>query len=171
MVRNREQLTALIDDGLVQNMIDRETQVTPNGVDLTVGEIHRFTGPGQLDFSNDERELPETEPIQPEGDGEYGWWELEPGVYKIVTNEVVDIPDDLIGIAFQRSSLPRMGCHIENAYWDAGFTGRSEFLLCVQNPEGVRIKENARVNQLSFFEMDAVAEGYDGEYQEVEPAS
>lgn len=169
MVLNREQLYEAIDDGLVTGMIDREKQVTPNGVDLTAAEIHRFTGPGRLDFSNDEREIPETEAIEPvkeDPSDSYGWWELEPGCYKVITNETVDIPEDKIGVAFQRSSLPRMGCHIENGFWDAGFTGTSTFMLVVENPEGVRIKENARLNQLSFFDMDEVEAGYSGQYHE-----
>ncbi|MFB6180751.1 MAG: deoxyuridine 5'-triphosphate nucleotidohydrolase [Candidatus Nanohalobium sp.] len=170
MVLTREQLRKRIEDkGLVQNFIDLDTQLTPQGFDLTVDEIHRFEGSGKIDFSNSEREIPESRPIKPEkesSEDEYGWWDLEQGTYKVVMNEKVDIPNNLTGFAFPRSSLLRMGVTIENAVWDSGFTGVGSFKLSVDNPEGVKIKENARVNQIVFIETDETEEGYEGRYSE-----
>ena len=169
MVLNKQKLRQKInEEGLIQNFIDLDTQLTPQGFDLTAGEIHRYNDKGKLDFSNSEREVPETEKIRPEREGgdEYGWWHLEKGVYKVVMNEKVDIPDNLMGLAHPRSSLLRMGCSIENAVWDAGYTGTGSFMLVVENPEGVEIKENARVNQLTFHELESTEEGYSGVYQE-----
>lgn len=171
MPLNKEEIRNLIEEeDLIENYIHLETQITPNGFDFTVKEIERFKEKGKLDFSNDEREIPETEPMEPEKkdpEDKYGWWELEEGVYKIKTNEIVNIPSDLVGIAFPRSSLLRMGCFIQNGIWDGGFSGRSEFLLYV-GPNGVDIKENARVDQVMFFKMDEVERGYDGAYQNLE---
>lgn len=167
---NRQQLKKRIEEnGLIQDYIDLETQLTPQGFDLTAGEIHEYRGKGKLDFSNEEREIPESEKIRPEKENEgddYGWWHLEPGIYKVMMNEKVDIPETLAGLAFPRSSLLRMGCTIENAAWDAGFTGTGSFMLEVNNPEGVSIKENARLNQLLFYEIEETEEGYSGLYQE-----
>jgi dUTP pyrophosphatase len=169
MTLNREQLRELIEEeNLIQDYVHLDTQLQPHGFDLTVGEIHRFKDSGELDFSNSEREIPETEKVQPEKEDledDYGWWKLGKGAYKVVMNEKVDIPEDLVGYAHPRSSLLRMGCTIENAVWDAGYTGTGSFLLIVQNPEGVEIKENARVNQLVFEEIEET-EGYSGEYHE-----
>ena len=169
MILNRQQLRKAVEqDGLIQDYIDLETQLTPQGFDLTAGEIHRYRGTGKLDFSNSEREIPETERIEPEkqeGD-EYGWWKLEQGVYKVVMNEKVDIPEDLAAFAYPRSSLLRMGCSIENAAWDSGYTGTGSFMLVVENPEGVEIKENARINQLVFHSIEETEEGYSGRYHE-----
>lgn len=168
MILNREELRKAVEDGLVQEYIDLETQLTPNGFDFTAAEIHRYKDKGKLDFSNSEREIPETEKIKPEkkeGD-DYGWWNLESGVYKIVTNEVVDIPNDVVGFAFPRSSLLRMGCSIENGVWDSGFKGKSSFMLVVENPDGVEIKENARVNHIVFHRMEETEEGYSGIYNQ-----
>jgi len=165
---NKHELKQLIrEEGLIQNYIDLDTQLTPQGFDLTVGEIHEYKEKGKLDFSNSEREIPESEKLRPEtekGD-DYGWWHLEKGVYKVVMNEKVDIPNNLTALAFPRSSLLRMGCSIENAVWDAGYTGTGSFMLVVENPEGVDIKENARVNQLVFLEVEET-EGYTGRYHE-----
>jgi dUTP pyrophosphatase len=169
MKLNSEQLREAVEDGLVENYPHLETQLTPNGFDLTAAEIHRFKNSGKLDFSNSERVIPETEEVEPEKkdeEDEYGWWELEPGAYKIRTNEIVDLPEDVIAFAYPRSSLLRMGCTIENGVWDAGFRGRSEFLLIVENDEGVEIKENARVNHIVFEKIRETEDGYEGRYQE-----
>lgn len=169
MKLNNEQLREAVEDGLVENFIDLETQLTPNGFDLTAKEIHSFEDSGSLDFSNSEREIPETSAVEPEKkseDDEYGWWHLEPGAYKIKTNEIVDIPENVIGFAYPRSSLLRMGCTIENGVWDAGFRGQSEFLLIVENEDGVEIKENARVNHIVFEKIQETGQGYEGRYQE-----
>lgn len=168
MVLNREQLRRRIEeDGLVQDYPHLETQLTPNGFDLTAGEIRRYEDAGQLDFSNDEREIPDATAINPEKrdeEDDYGWWALDPGVYKVVANETVDIPNDLMAFTFPRSSLLRMGATIDNAAWEAGFTGQGAFMLDVRNPDGIAIKENARVNQIVFVHMDTVDDGYDGRY-------
>jgi dUTP pyrophosphatase len=169
MKLNDEQLREAVENGLIEDYPHLETQLTPNGFDLTAAEIHRFKGSGKLDFSNSEREIPETEKIEPEKKDEeddYGWWKLEPGAYKIRTNEIVDLPEDVIAFAYPRSSLLRMGCTIENGVWDAGFRGRSEFLLIVENEDGVEIKENARVNHIVFEKIQETGEGYEGRYQE-----
>lgn len=170
MLLNRDELRVLIEDeDLISGYPHLETQLQPNGFDLTAGEIHTFDGPGRLDFSNDEREIPDSTALTPEKqdpDDEYGWWELDPGVYKVVMNERVDIPTDLAGIGFPRSSLLRMGAYTQNAFWDGGYTGTGAFILHVRNPEGIAIKENARVNQLAFIRMDETSEGYRGRYHE-----
>ena len=57
-----------------------------------------------------------------------------------------------------------MGAFTQNGVWDAGFKGKSEFILIVQNPKGVKIKENARIIQLVFFRVEETEE-YNGIYK------
>lgn len=185
---NEDQIRQLIEEkDLIQNYFDLDLQLTPNGFDMTVEKVFEFDEQGSLDFSNSEREIPEGKEIYaqkqapPIGEGgrntqtseksdssqkEYGWWELEPGAYKVQTNERFNIPHDLMGWAFPRSSLLRMGVFTQTAFWEAGFQGKAEFLLKVENPEGVRIKENARITQIAFGEIMEVEKGYNGKYQE-----
>lgn len=169
MILNREELERRIEeDGLIQDYPHLDTQLTPNGFDLTAGEIHRYESSGRLDFSNDEREIPDSTPITPEKEDpadDYGWWELSPGVYKIVANETVNLPNDLMAFTVPRSSLLRMGATIDNAAWEAGFEGTGAFMLHVENTEGIAIKENARVNQIVFVRMEETEDGYDGRYK------
>lgn len=168
MILNREELLERIEEhDLVTDYPHLETQLQPNGFDLTVAEIHTFDGPGKLDFSNSERDIPDTTRLDPEKkdpEDEYGWWTLEPGAYKVVVNETVKIPKDLVGIGFPRSSLLRMGAYTQNGFWDGGFEGVGSFILNVENPHGVEIKENARINQISFMRMAETEDGYDGVY-------
>ena len=81
------------------------------------------------------------------------------------TNETVNIPKDLIAIAFPRSTLLRMGAFVQNAVWDAGFCGKSEFVLVVENLHGLRLKQNARLTQLVFMPIHETDQGYQGIYQ------
>lgn len=167
---NRQEIEKLIkEEGLIANFINLDTQLTPNGFDLTIGDIFEFDGPGALDFSNKERKTPAGKAVLPKKenpDDKFGWWHLARGAYKIITNEVVNIPKDLTAIAFSRSSLLRMGAFVQNGVWDAGFRGKSEFILVVENPNGIRIKQNARIIQLLFTKINETAQGYDGAYQE-----
>jgi deoxycytidine triphosphate deaminase len=145
-----------------------DTQLTPNGFDLTVGAVLEFDTPGSLDFSNKERVVPEGEEIVPQKENpqdKFGWWNLKKGVYKIRTNEVVNLPADLIAIAFSRTSLLRMGAFTQHGVWDAGFKGRSEFILVVDNPKGIKIKQNARIAQIIFFKINETKQSYQGIYQ------
>lgn len=166
---NREEILNLIKQKeLVTGYMDLDIQLTPNGFDLTVASIHKFSGPGELDFSNKERVLPETKEILPKkrNTDKFGWWNLPKGIYKISTNEIVNLPKDMIAISFPRSSLLRMGAFTHTGVWDAGFKGRSEFILLVENPRGIKIKQNARVTQLIFAGINETLSGYQGVYQD-----
>jgi len=166
---NHQEIEELINlKGLIEGYVDLKTQLTPNGFDLTVGQLFEFDAPGALDFSNKERMVPAGKELpakKEKPDDKFGWWSLPPGAYRVRTNETVNIPADLTAIAFSRTSLLRMGCFTQNGVWDAGFKGRSEFILVVGNPKGLRLKQNARVAQITFFKINAVRKGYQGVYQ------
>lgn len=166
---NRNEIVKLIQEiNLIEKYIDLETQLTPNGFDLTVLGISSFEASGALDFSNKERKIPEGKEILPQKENhqdQFGWWKLTKGAYKIKTNEVVNLPNDLIALAFSRTSLLRMGAFTQHGVWDAGFKGKGEFVLVVENPSGIKIKENARVAQLIFVPINKTTQGYDGIYK------
>ncbi len=148
---------------LIEHMIDPEVQIQPNGIELTLQRVEAYEGPGAIGFDNSDREIPPTKKI----DFDYeGWIHLPEGSYKIIFNEIVNIPKNIAAIAKPRSSLLRCGVTIETAVWDAGYGGRSESLLVVYNENGFRIRKNARIVQLLFFRLGKeVREGYSGAYQ------
>jgi dUTP pyrophosphatase len=144
-------------------MIDPEAQTQMCGVELTLQRVERFLSAGALAFDNKERTLPQTESI--EFDAADGI-DLGPGAYLVTFNEIVDIPKDMAAIARPRSSLLRMGASLETALWDPGYRGRSQSLLVVYNPQGLRLKRNARLMQLVFMRLEMVADkAYSGVYQ------
>ena len=156
------------EQNLIQGFINLDVQLTPNGFDLTAGNIFNFNASGALDFSNKEREVPEGKEILPKkrnAQDKFGWWNLKKEAYKVRTNEVINLPLDLIAIVFSRTSLLRMGAFTQHGVWDAGFKGKSEFILVIENPKGIRLKQNARIAQLIFLKINAAIQGYQGVYQ------
>jgi len=148
---------------LFENAVDVETQIQPNGLELTLKEIKTIEGPGAVDFDNSERKLPVSENLE---FGSDGWIHLPPGIYKVLFNEIVNIPMNLAAIAKPRSTLIRCGATLETAVWDAGYRGRSESMLVVYNTSGFRLKKDARIMQLLFYTLETeVEKGYSGVYQ------
>ena len=149
--------------GLVESMIDPETQTQMCGVELTLQKIERFLTAGAVAFDNKERKLPETELVNFD---EMGWIELPAGSYLVTFNEIVNIPKDVAAMARARSTLLRCGATLETALWDPGYRGRSQSLLVVYNPQGLKLKKDARLMQLVFLRLENEAEKlYSGKYQ------
>ena len=149
--------------GLLESMIDPETQTQMCGMELTLQKIERFTSAGAVAFDNIERVLPQTEPMDFEPSG---WIDLPAGAYLVTFNEIVNIPKDVAALARARSTLLRCGASLETALWDPGYRGRSQSLLVVYNPHGLRLKKNARLMQLVFLQLEKEAEKvYSGKYQ------
>ncbi len=162
MILNSEEIKEKIQkQKIISGFIDLDTQITPNGFDLTVEKIFEFLQSGAIDFSNKNRETPDTRELNWEND----WLFLKEGVYKVRSNETLKMPLDLVAIARPRSSLSRSGVAVDSGVWDAGFEGKSEFLLIVGNNKGFRVKKNARIIQLVFFRMKKTKAGYDGIYK------
>jgi dUTP pyrophosphatase len=148
---------------LVESMIDPKTQTQMCGMELTLQKIERFTSAGAVAFDNMERELPRTEPMDFDPSG---WVDLAAGAYLVTFNEIVNIPRDVAALARARSTLLRCGASLETALWDPGYRGRSQSLLVVYNPHGLRLKKNARIMQLVFLRLEKEAEKvYSGKYQ------
>ncbi|HRZ19944.1 MAG TPA: deoxyuridine 5'-triphosphate nucleotidohydrolase, partial [Methanofastidiosum sp.] len=98
-------------------------------------------------FSNEKRKLSETEKIEFVDNSIF----LEKGSYKILYNEIVNIPPDIMALGRPRSTLLRCGANVGTAVWDRGYNGRSESLLTVENIKGIKVYKDARVLQLVFF--------------------
>jgi dUTP pyrophosphatase len=156
-------LTGSEAQNLVESMIDPETQTQMCGMELTLQKIERFTSAGAVAFDNIERVRPQTEPMD---FGASGWIDLPAGSYLVTFNEIVNIPKDVAALARARSTLLRCGASLETALWDPGYRGRSQSLLVVYNPHGLRLKKNARLMQLVFMRLEKEVEKvYSGKYQ------
>ena len=148
---------------LISGYLSLEDQLQPNGFDLSVAQVSELTGPGVLGRTNAERVVPDARSLAFDA---ASWLDLSPGMYQVLFNEVVALPNDLMALGRPRSSLCRCGATLGTAVWDAGYTGRSTSLLVVTNPAGLRLARDARVLQLVFFTLDMpTADGYSGIYQ------
>jgi dUTP pyrophosphatase len=87
------------------------------------------------------------------------------GSYLVEFNETVDVPLDLMGQIFVRSSLFRSGALVHAGVIDSGYRGAVGALLQVANPHGLRLWKDARLAQIVFYYMIKKTEGYKGVYQ------
>jgi dUTP pyrophosphatase len=134
----------------------RESQVQPNGVDLTLGTVCEQTEPGRIERGD------KTVGQRRELAADDGVYHLDPGGYIVRYAERIAIPAHHVGFLYPRSSLLRNSCMLDTAVWDAGYEGRGEGLLEVYHP--VEIEAGARIAQLVL--ADAAHEGtYEGSYQ------
>ncbi len=153
---------------LVESYLSLEQQLQPNGFDLTLNSVSRFSSPGSMGAAPDDRELSSTEPLD---FAPGGWLELAPGPYLIDFNETVNLPLDVMALGRPRSSLLRSGVAIHTAVWDAGYRGRSQALMVVHlstenGSTGYRVQKDARLLQLVFYRLaQPVSEGYQGRFQ------
>jgi len=147
---------------LIESYIDLEEQVQPNGIDLTLREIFLLQSPGKVAISDSQRQVSDLAPLVFDG---LGFIDLMPGAYIITYNEIVHLPKNVMALARPRSSLLRCGVTVNTAVWDAGYSGRSQSLMVVYNPQGFRLQRNARIVQLIFLRLTGETEGYQGAYQ------
>ena len=149
------------DPPLIEGLLDEGQQIQPNGVDLSLLSVQAFASGGQLGSRNTERVLPQMNELEFKD----GWLDLPSGQYLVTFNEIVHLPVEVMALGRPRSSLLRMAVSVGTAVWDAGYNGRSQSLLVVYNPQGVRLEQNARLLQLVFFEIDGGTHAYDGFFQ------
>ena len=163
-VLSRQDIRRLIEQEppLVESYINLDEQIQPNGIDLTLREVALLQSSGKIGFKNIERRLPELAPLTFNG---LGFLDLVPGIYSITYNEIVHLPKNVMALATPRSSLLRCGVMVNTAVWDAGYSGRSQSLMVVYNPQGFRLQRNARIVQLIFLRLTGETEGYQGTYQ------
>ena len=164
-VLSRQAIAALLDGvpPLLENLPDRDSQLQPNGIDITLAGVERFRGPGFLGRTNEERVLPQTEALN---FGPDDTLYLPPGAYQVRFNEIVHLPDWLMAYARPRSSLLRSGVALHTAVWDAGYSGQRHVddgrLPSCRIPP----RRDARICQLVFHRLAGATDTlYAGAYQ------
>jgi dUTP pyrophosphatase len=147
---------------LIEGYINLEEQLQPNGIDLTLRELALPQSAGRIAIKNSQRQVSDLAPLVFDG---LDFIDLIPGVYIVTFNEIVHLPRNIMALARPRSSLLRCGVTVDTAIWDAGYSGRSQSLMVVYNPQGFRLQRNARIVQLIFLKLTGETEGYQGTYQ------
>jgi dUTP pyrophosphatase len=159
----------------ITRLLSPKQQVQPCGVDLTLKRILTWTTSGVIDFTNTRRKtadtaelpfqlLPTSTQTSPH-DRSTDFVELPHGSYLVEFNETVEMPLDLMGQIFVRSSLFRSGALVHAGVMDSGYNGVVGAMLQVVNPQGLRLFRDAKVAQMVFHQMSEEVEGYSGVYQ------
>ena len=86
---------------LVTDCIDFDTQLQPNGIDMTLKAVMTVEGAGKIDFDNSERKISEHSEF---AFGENDYIHLGPGTYSVKFNEIVHMPKDIAALGKTRSS-------------------------------------------------------------------
>ena len=165
---NAEQI---IEKGLLklENSKGKAAQI---GYDLSVKEIKLLSGLGYV--KKDSTSLPEYrvvelskiktinektfEPVETER------WYLNPGYYEVTFWEGCKIPNNLVGLIRQRSSMLRSGALLHSSVFDPGFeTEEMGSFIAVFHP--IFIEKDARIAQIYFHECEPVASTYNGQFQ------
>lgn len=135
-----------------------DAAVQPNGVDLSIKQIYKLEGASTI--TNGDYEKANRIPITPED----GVFTVEPGTgYVIEYGEIIEIPENHIGIVLPRSRLLRCGLDVTTAFWDSGYRGKGEGALMVSNE--AKLTEDLRVAQIGFIRTEELSEHYDGSHQ------
>ncbi|HEU16319.1 MAG TPA: dCTP deaminase [Nitrososphaeria archaeon] len=151
MILSDVEISRLVSSGrLVIRPFD-ESMLTPNGIDLSVGEeamiMESASGGRRVDL---EREID---------------FELPPGSHVlVVAEEYLELPPDVVGTVNLRSTYARRGLLIPPTVVDAGYRGRLTLALRGA-PYPLRIRRGERIWHLLLLESHPVGRPYSGKYQ------
>lgn len=128
------------------------------GYDVRVGAFYRIEGNAHL--GKERRELPKAKVVDVDA------MALQPGDYILIgTLEKVNMPLDLVGFVFNRSSIFRSGCTTVNAVVDPGYSGVLTFGLKNMSQHIFMLEKGARIAQIVFHSLGKSTSAYNGRYQ------
>lgn len=138
---------------LLRDLVHLDTQRADTGLDLTVDEVARVTGPGKLDFGGSEFEEADCRTLEPElasPDDDYGWWRLEEGSYMVLYNESLELGEDRVGLVHPLPRVLRAGASHPAFVADGG--RETLVTLLSVGSGGCHLKENGRLSRLLVIE-------------------
>lgn len=151
---------------LVENLCERElTNPEGAGYDLRLGEVFELKGEGFLGI--EERNTPEVISIAKFNSSkkEEGFV-FEVGKYYLIkTIEKVNLPVDISGIIFSRTTLFRSGLALFNGVANPGYCGELTFGICNLGKSDIKISLGARVVHITFYEVSGSGNAYRGQWQ------
>lgn len=130
----------------------------PNAVDLRLGRVYKIHT-DNFEISNEHKHHRGSEEIDPDSDGYYN---LEPGDYEVVMENIIHVGQGEAGWVITRSTLNRNGCFLTSGLYDSSYHGVMAAVLHV----GVglaRIKQGTRIGQYVSFDAESLS-SYDGDY-------
>lgn len=153
---------------LIENLCGREMN-NPEGAgfDLRLGEVYELEGDGFLGV--EERDTPKINLIAKHQEGlseAENFFVFAPGKYYLVkTMEKVNLPTNLSGIIFPRTTLFRSGLALFNGLVQPGYSGELTFGICNLGNSNIKVSFGARVVHITFHEVLGEGNQYRGQWQ------
>ena len=135
-----------------------EESVQPNALDLKLGKVFRIC-PNNFWVSNTEKKHRNSVELKP---GKDGYYELTPGHYEVVMENIIHVGEGEAGWVITRSTLNRNGCFLTSGLYDTGYHGAMAAVLHV-TVANAYIKQGTRIGQYLSFNAESLS-SYDGDY-------
>jgi dUTP pyrophosphatase len=161
----------IIDNEYVSDLVDRQVQKQPNGIDLTIQTIQTVPPGLAIDFSNEKRNVPEGKVIFDSDKDEsivlnkrhrILRWLNFPRPYIVRCRELIVVPPSMGAVVIHRSSVIRGGSFLTTSWFDSGYVGHGAG--CLYATPGMKIYARARIAQIVFYRADPACL-YNGKYQ------
>jgi deoxycytidine triphosphate deaminase len=136
----------------------KEGDVQPNAVDLRVGKIFKIND-SLFQVSNEDKKHRGTYELKVDPEGYYN---LEPGHYEVVMENIINVGEGEAGWVITRSTLNRNGVFLTSGLYDSGYHGVMAGVMHVTVGQA-RIKQGTRIGQYLSFNAEALHK-YDGDY-------
>lgn len=166
MILGAKELLKLVKEKrLVENLSERELK-NPEGAgfDLRLGELYEISGQGFLGI--EERETPKTKLLAKYNSEKKQSFAFVPGKYYLMkTIEKVNLPENILCLLRQRSTLHRSGIMIFTANVSPGYHGALTFGIVNLGPCEIKIELGARVVYAMFHEVKGETNLYRGQWQ------
>jgi len=153
---------------LVENLCEREMN-NPEGAgfDLRLGEVFEIKGDGFLGI--EERQTPEIKSVakfNPDKIDDENNFIFESSKYYLVkTIEKVNLPINLSGVIFPRTTMFRSGLGLFNGVVQSGYSGELTFGICNLGKSRIKISFGARIAHITFQEVLGEGNQYRGQWQ------
>lgn len=131
----------------------------PNAVDLRIGMVYHITSDLFEISNNHKRHRTPGVEILPDQDD---YFNLSPGSYEVVMQNVIRVGENEAGFVITRSTLNRNGLFLTSGLYDSGYEGVMAGVLHV-NCGLARIKRGTRIGQYLSFDAESIG-SYDGDY-------
>lgn len=135
-----------------------EDDIQPNAIDIRLDKVFRIDNEAMFELCEESKTHRGSIKLEPD---ETGWFNLSPGQYEVVMQNIITVGDNEAGWVITRSTLNRNGVVLSSGLYDSAYSGSMAAVLHCSGP--VRIKQGTRIGQYLCFEADMV-KGYDGSY-------
>lgn len=136
----------------------QEQDIQPNAVDIRLDKVFRIDNESTFQLSEVGKVHRGSVKVEADQDG---WFNLYPGQYEVVMENIISVAENEAGWVITRSTLNRNGVFLTSGLYDSGYHGAMAAVMHCSGP--VRIQQGTRIGQYLCFDADT-AKLYDGSY-------